>query len=169
MNNVDAEMVSILKLSGVDVARIYKIPLPMVNDLDKASYNTVEQLLIMYVVFGLLPWIKRHEQSMMRDFLLPQDRKSHFIEFNLSGLLRGDQKTRYEAYAIGRQWGWLSVNDIRRLENLPPIDGGDVYLQPLNMVDAKNGAAPGVGGPMSATDKSKLEPHLVEIEQVLKR
>lgn len=169
MSNVDAETVSILKLSGVDVARIYKIPLPMVNDLDKASYNTVEQLLIMYVVFGLLPWIKRHEQSMMRDFLLPKDRKSHFIEFNLSGLLRGDQKTRYEAYAIGRQWGWLSVNDIRRLENLPPIDGGDIYLQPLNMVDVKTGAFPGVSGPMSPTDKAKLEPHLAEIEQVLNR
>jgi len=136
MTNVDAEIIGILKLSGVDCARIYKIPLPMVNDLDKANYNTIEQLLIQFVVFGLLPWIKRHEQSMMRDFLLPQDRRDYFIEFNLAGLMRGDQKSRYEAYAIGRQWGWLSVNDIRRLENMPPVMGGDVYLQPLNMVGA---------------------------------
>jgi HK97 family phage portal protein len=139
MTNVDAEIVDILKLSGVDCARIYKIPLPMVNDLDKANYNTIEQLLIQFVVFGLLPWVKRHEQSMMRDFLLPQDRRDYFIEFNLAGLLRGDQKSRYEAYAIGRQWGWLSVNDIRRLENMPPVPGGDIYLQPLNMVDAGKG------------------------------
>lgn len=59
-----------------------------------------------------------------------------YIEFNVSGLLRGDQKSRYESYALGRQWGWLSTNDIRRMENLPPIAGGDKYLTPLNMVDS---------------------------------
>jgi HK97 family phage portal protein len=136
MTNVDAEILGVLKLSGVDCARIYKIPLPMVNDLDKANYNTIEQLLIQFVVFGLMPWVKRHEQAMMRDFLLPADRRDYFIEFNLSGLMRGDQKSRYEAYAIARQWGWLSVNDIRRLENMPPVAGGDAYLQPLNMINA---------------------------------
>lgn len=163
MNNVDAEIVSILKLSGADTARIYKIPLPMVNDLDGADYNTVEQLLIMFTVFGLLPWIKRHEQSMMRDFLLAEDRKSYFIEFNLSGLLRGDQKTRYEAYAIGRQWGWLSVNDIRRLENMPPVQGGDTYLQPLNMVDATKGIWD-AGNPKV---RAHLEQHMLDIAKVL--
>jgi HK97 family phage portal protein len=141
MNNVDAEILGILKLTGTDIARIYKIPLPMVNDLEKSNYNTLEQLLIQFVIFALLPWVKRHEESMMRDFLLPADRREYFIEFNLSGLLRGDQKSRYEAYAIGRQWGWLSANDIRRLENMPPVAGGDIYMQPLNMVDAgKSGA-----------------------------
>lgn len=164
MTNVDAEILGILKLSGVDVARIYKIPLPMVNDLEKANYNTIEQLLIQFVVFGLLPWVKRHEQSMMRDYLLPQDRRDYFIEFNLSGLLRGDQKSRFEAYAIGRQWGWLSVNDIRRLENLPPVpSGGDVYLQPLNMVDASKGM-PDLNNP---TVRAQLELQQREIERIL--
>lgn len=163
MTNVDADIVNILKLSGVDVARIYKIPLPMVNDLEKANYNTIEQLLIQFVVFGLLPWVKRHEQAMMRDFLLPKDRRDHFIEFNLSGLLRGDQKSRYEAYAIGRQWGWLSVNDIRRLENMPPVPGGDIYLQPLNMVDAGKGA-PDLTNPNT---RAQLELQQREIERIL--
>ncbi len=71
MNNVDAEVLGILKTTGTDIARIYKIPLPMVNDLEKSNYNTLEQLMIQFVVFALLPWVKRHEQSMMRDFLLP--------------------------------------------------------------------------------------------------
>jgi HK97 family phage portal protein len=163
MTNVDAEVVDILKLSGVDCARIYKIPLPMVNDLDKANYNTIEQLLIQFVVFGLLPWVKRHEQSMMRDFLLPKDRRDYFIEFNLAGLLRGDQKSRYEAYAIGRQWGWLSVNDIRRLENMPPVTGGDIYLQPLNMVDAGKGK-PDLSNP---SVRAQLELQQREIERML--
>lgn len=139
MNNVDAELIGILKATGIDLARIYKIPPHMVNDLEKASYNSLEQLLIQYVIFALMPWVKRHEQAMMRDFLLPSERKEYFIEFNLSGLLRGDQKSRYDAYAIGRQWGWLSINDIRRLENMPPVANGDSYLQPLNMTDVAHG------------------------------
>ena len=73
---------------------------------------------------------------MMRDLLLPSERRDLYIEFNVSSLLRGDQKSRYESYALGRQWGWLSVNDIRRMENLPPIPGGETYLTPLNMVDS---------------------------------
>lgn len=163
MTNVDADITNILKLSGSDVARIYKVPLPMVNDLDKANYNTIEQLLIQFVVFCLLPWVKRHEQSMMRDFLLPKDRREYFVEFNLSGLLRGDQKSRYEAYAIGRQWGWLSVNDIRRLENMPPVPGGGVYLQPLNMVDAGKGM-PDLSNP---NVRAQLELQHAEIERIL--
>lgn len=163
MTNVDAEIIGILKLSGVDCARIYKIPLPMVNDLDKANYNTIEQLLIQFVVFGLLPWVKRHEQAMMRDFLLPQDRRDYFIEFNLAGLMRGDQKSRYEAYAIGRQWGWLSVNDIRRLENMPPVAGGDIYLQPLNMVAAGK-SKPDLNDPAV---RAQLELQQRDIERML--
>lgn len=163
MSNVDADVAAILKLSGVDAARIYKVPLPMVNDLDKANYNTIEQLLIHFVVFALLPWAKRHEQAMMRDFLLDDERPRYFIEFNLSGLMRGDQKSRYEAYAIGRQWGWLSVNDIRRLENLPPVAGGDTYLQPLNMV-AAGGAAPDTKNPAV---RAQLEIQRQEIERLL--
>ncbi|WP_455553974.1 phage portal protein [Comamonas kerstersii] len=163
MTNVDADLAALLKLSAVDGARIYKIPLPMVNDLDKANYNTIEQLLIQFVVFALLPWAKRHEQAMMRDFLLDGDRKRYFIEFNLSGLMRGDQKSRYESYAIGRQWGWLSVNDIRRLENLPPVAGGDTYLQPLNMV-AANGAA---ADPKNPAVRAQLEMQQREIERML--
>lgn len=162
MTNVDAEIVGIMKLTGLDIARIYKIPLPMVNDLEKSNYNTLEQLMIQFVVFALLPWVKRHEQAMMRDFLLPKDRRDYFIEFNLSGLLRGDQKSRYEAYAIGRQWGWLSVNDIRRLENMPPVQGGEIYLQPLNMVDA--GKQPDLNNP---TVRAHLELQHAEIGRIL--
>lgn len=138
MSNVDAELLGILKITGTDLARIYKIPPHMINDLEKASYNSLEQLLIQYVIFALMPWVKRHEEAMMRDFLLPGERRQYFIEFNLSGLLRGDQKSRYDAYAVGRQWGWLSINDIRRLENMPPVANGDIYLQPLNMTDVAN-------------------------------
>ena len=57
----------------------------------------------------------------------------YFSEFQVDGLLRGDAKTRYDGYRIARETGWLSVNEIRALENLEPVDGGDQYIQPLNM------------------------------------
>ncbi len=170
MNNVDAEVAAILKLSGVDIARMYKVPLPMVNDLEKANYNTIEQLLIQFVAFCLLAWAKRHEQAMTRDLILPQDRRRYYIEFNLSGLLRGDQKSRYEAYAIGRQWGWLSVNDIRRLENMPPVAGGDIYLQPLNMTAMGKGQPGALSAPGSEPEKATriaLESEMRNVEKAL--
>ena len=156
MNNVDAELIGAMNLAGADIARIYKMPLPMVGFLEKATYNNVENLLIQYVIYTLMPWVRRHEQALQRDLLLPSERETFYIEFNIGGLLRGNQEARYKAYAVARQWGWLSVNDIRRLENLPPVKGGDIYLQPLNMVAAGD-------PPAEASDKQ-----VDEIAEVLK-
>jgi phage portal protein BeeE len=66
--------------------------------------------------------------------LSPRERADHYFKFNMDALLRGDIKSRYEAYAVARQWGWLSANDILEIEDRNPIDSGDVYLQPLNMI-----------------------------------
>lgn len=160
MSNVDAELIAALKMSGEDIARIYKMPLPMLGYLDKATYNNVENLLIQFVIYALMPWVRRHEQALQRDLLLASERHRYYIEFNIGGLLRGNQEARYKAYAVARQWGWLSVNDIRRLENLPPVEGGDVYLQPLNM---------GPAGAMPEDDKltSATEEQIKEITEVL--
>ncbi|WP_175663065.1 phage portal protein [Burkholderia ambifaria] len=136
MTNVDAALIDALRLSALDIARIYKIPAHMVNELERATFSNIEHQEIQFVIYTLLPWVKRHEQAKTRDLLLPSERKQYFIEYNLAGLLRGDQSSRYAAYAVGRQWGWLSINDIRRLENMPPVEGGDIYLSPMNMVDA---------------------------------
>ena len=120
MTNVDAALIDALRLSALDIARIYKIPAHMVNELERATFSNIEHQEIQFVIYTLLPWVKRHEQAKTRDLLLPSERKQYFIEYNLAGLLRGDQSSRYAAYAVGRQWGWLSINDIRRLENMPP-------------------------------------------------
>lgn len=136
MNNVDAELINAMKLAATDITRIYKMPPPMVGIMEAATYNNVENLQIQFVIYTLMPWLRRHEQALQRDLLLSSERGRFYIEFNIGGLLRGNQEARFKAYAVARQWGWLSVNDIRRLENLPPVDGGDVYLQPLNMVAA---------------------------------
>jgi hypothetical protein len=88
----------------------------------------------------------RWQQTLNRDLLTEAERKEYFFEFLPDALLRGDLKSRYEAYAIARNWGFLSANEIRDRENLNHIDNGDIYLQPLNMVEA--GTKP---PPVSAT------------------
>jgi HK97 family phage portal protein len=138
MTHEQAQLIESRKLSVADISRLYGIPLALLNETAGESYKSVEQNTLNYLTFALMPWIRRWESAMHRDLLQPSERKKYFIEFNFSGLIRGDIKTRYDAYAIARQWGWLSLNDIRRLENLPPVTGGDVYLTPLNMVDTKN-------------------------------
>ncbi|MCK2042557.1 phage portal protein [Chromohalobacter sp. TMW 2.2308] len=138
MDNEKAQLLESRNFSINEVCRLYKVPPHMVQQLDKATFNNIEHQGLQYVIYTLLPWVKRIEAAMMRDLLLPEERKQLYIEFNVGGLLRGDQKSRYESYALGRQWGWLSVNDIRRLENMPPISGGDRYLTPMNMNDSGN-------------------------------
>jgi HK97 family phage portal protein len=86
------------------------------------------------------PWLVRWEQEIARQLLMPSERARYYAEFLVDRLLRGDAASRYEAYAVGRQNGWLSANDVRRLENMDPIEGGDVYLVPLNMLSASPSA-----------------------------
>lgn len=134
-DNEKAQLLQSRQWTVNEVCRLYKIPPHMIQLLDKSTNNNIEHQGLQYVMYTLLAWLKRHEAAMMRDLLLPSERRDFYIEFNVSSLLRGDQKSRYESYALGRQWGWLSVNDIRRMENMAPVAGGDTYLTPLNMVD----------------------------------
>lgn len=101
--------------------------------------SNIEQQSIDFVVNTIRPWLVRWEQSITKTLIPEDERAVYFAEFLVDGLLRGDIKSRYEAYAVGRQNGWLSADDIRGLENMNPLpDGqGEVYLVPLNMVPAK--------------------------------
>jgi phage portal protein BeeE len=112
----------------------------MIGDLDKSTFSNIEQQSLEFVKFTLDPWICRIEQSIEMTLLTHQERRKYAVKFNLDGLLRGDYETRMRGYAVGRQNGWLSANDIRHLERLNPIpeeDGGDRYLVNGNMVDLK--------------------------------
>lgn len=102
-----------------------------------STNNNIEHQSLDFVMYTMLPWLKRFEDNINLQLLTREERMAgYFVEYKVDALLRGDSKTRAEAYANGRQWGWLSVNDIRRLENLPRVDNGDIYLQPVNMVEA---------------------------------
>lgn len=142
VKNNEAQFLETIKEMGVKLCRLWNMPPHLVGILDNVPKANVEQMSIEYVVHTLAPWIAAWEQALGRDLLIGEDQDRYFVEFNVAGLLRGDFKTRWASYAQGRQWGWLSVNDVRRLENMDPIGPeGDRYLEPQNMAKAGQGAS----------------------------
>ncbi|MCB1925734.1 MAG: phage portal protein [Gammaproteobacteria bacterium] len=132
MSHADAQFVESRKLTLEDVARIYRVPPPAIGILDKATYSNITEQSRHLVIHCLRPWLVRIEQAMNAALLSEDGRRTHAIEHNAEGLLRGDTKARYEAYRIGREWGWLSANDVRSLENMSSIEGGNTYSKPMN-------------------------------------
>jgi len=138
MKLLDAELLRSKRFQVVDIARIYRVPPHFIMELEKATFSNIEHQSLEFVIFTMLPIVKRWESAINTQLLMREQRdKGFFFEYNLSGLLRADTKAMSEAFKAGRQWGWLSVNDIRRLLNMNGIGSkGDIYLQPLNMVEA---------------------------------
>ena len=128
-----AQFLQSRKFQVNEIARIFRIPPSYLADLENSSTRAnTEQQAIQFVRDCITPYVRRMEVELNRK-LFREDEPNLYAYFTMEGLMRGDQKARYEAYAVARNWGWLSVNDIRDLENLNPVEGGDIYLQPLNM------------------------------------
>lgn len=140
VENNKAQFIETYQAVATQIARLWRMPPHKIGILDRATFTNIEQQALEFVTDTLLPLLVAWEQVIRRDLLL---QPSIFAEHNVGGLLRGDLKSRYEAYAIARNWGWLSANDVRRLENMNPLPSadGDAYLQPLNMVPAGQDAA----------------------------
>jgi HK97 family phage portal protein len=132
-NSKDSEFLDSRKLSNLDVCRVWGVPPSAVGITDDATYSNIGEESRALVSRVLSPWAKRFESVYNATLLSPEARKTHYIEHDLSGLLRGDLATRYEAYRVGREAGFLSVDEIRGFENMSKVDGGDTYMQPLNM------------------------------------
>lgn len=132
-NSKDAEFLESRKLTALDVCRVFGVPPSAAGITDNATYSNIGEESRALVQRCLAPMARRIEQAMNMALLTPEARKTFFIEHDLAGLLRGDLGARYTAYRVGRDGGWLSPNEIRRLENMPEINGGDEYLSPLNM------------------------------------
>lgn len=138
INPIDAQLLESKRFQIEDIARIYRVPLHLLQDLTRSTNNNIEQQSLEFIMYTMLPIYKRAEEAMNAQLLTKEERQAgYYLEFKMDGLLRGDQQSRYASYAIARQWGIMSINDIRKLENLNPIVGGDTYLQPLNMIDVE--------------------------------
>ena len=139
-----AQFLETRKFQINEIARIFRVPPHMVGDLEKSSFSNIEQQSLEFVKYTLDPWVIRWEQSLARSLLSVEEKNKYFFKFNVEGLLRGDYQSRMNGYAIARQNGWMSANDIRELENLDkisPEDGGDLYLINGNMLPLKDAGA----------------------------
>jgi phage portal protein, HK97 family len=117
-----------------EIARIYRIPPHMIAELSRSTNNNIEHQSLEFVNYDLMPWLTNFEQAIATQLLTAKERKLYFPKFVVNALLRGDMLSRYQAYQVGRQGGWLCANDIRELEDMNDVENGDIILAPLNMV-----------------------------------
>ena len=126
----DSQFLSTRQFGVNEICRIFRVPPHMVQDLEHATFSNIEHQSIDFVMHTLMPWLVRFEQAIIKDLLLPEEQEQYFPKFNVDGLLRGDYQSRMQGYATGISNGFLSPNDIHRLENMdliPSEKGGDDY------------------------------------------
>ncbi len=155
-----AQFLETRKFQIDEIARIFRVPPHMVGDLEKSSFSNIEQQSLEFVKYTLDPWVIRWEQSLSRALLNEDEKRKYFFKFNLEGLLRGDYESRMSGYAVARQNGWMSANDIRELENMdkiPAEDGGDLYLINGNMLPLNKAGAYANIGKEDTADEEILE------------
>ena len=132
-----AQFLETRKFQTNEIARIFRVPPHMVGDLEKSSFSNIEQQSLEFVKYTLDPWVVRWEQSLQQALILPSEKATIFIKFNLDGLLRGDYQSRMQGYSTGIQNGFMSVNDVRGLEDMNLLtaeEGGDLHFVNGNMV-----------------------------------
>ena len=153
-----AQFLETRKFQNNGIARIFRVPPHMVGDLEKSSFSNIEQQSLEFVKYTLEPWVVRWEQALSRALLSATEKPTYFFKFNLEGLLRGDYQSRMNGYAIARQNGWMSANDIRELENqdrIPAEEGGDLYLINGNMLPLNKAGAYAEKGKEDKTDNEE--------------
>lgn len=135
----DAQFLQTRAFQRQEMAAIFQVPLHKIGDLERATFSNIEQQGLEFYTDTLLYWLTLWEQTIQWKLIPEFEQDRYYAEFMIDALLRGDLESRYRAYAIGKQWGWLSSNDIRRMENMNPIGpAGDIYWAPLNMMNIED-------------------------------
>lgn len=133
MNNADAQFIEARKMQNSEIWRIYRMPPHTVGDLEKATFSNIEQQSLDYVQGCLMAIFARWEQALARDLLLDSERAEYFFEFLPDALLKGDIKSRFEAYALALTNGIFCINDCLDRENMNHVEFGDIRYRPMNL------------------------------------
>lgn len=145
MTSEDSQFLETRKFQRTDICGAYRVPPHMIGDLERATFSNIEHQDLAFAKHTIRPYLVRFEKSAGRDLLTPVQRKEgFFFKFNIEGLLRGDTASRTQYYREMFGIGALSQNEIRAKEDEPPIDNGDAYYVPANMINT-NSAAPAEG------------------------
>ena len=157
----DNQWIQQRKFTVEQLARLCRMPLTKLQNLDKATYSNAEQENLAYLSDSLMPIFERWESSINRWLLSASEQQTYYAEFQTKQLLRGDIKARFDSYAVGRNWGIFSANELRVAEGLNPVDNGDDLLQPLNMTPI---GEPAEGEPEPTPQELSIE----NVEQIIK-
>ncbi len=152
----NAQFLETRKFQKEEIANWFHLPLHKIGAGDRPGYNSLESENQAYLDSSLEPWLVAFEEEAWDKLLTEAEKQadSAFVEFLREALLRADLTTRYAAYRVGREWGWLSANDVCRIENRPTIGPkGDIYLQPANTVEAGAEPEPEPAPPEDDTDE----------------
>ncbi|AUX84868.1 phage portal protein [Acinetobacter sp. ACNIH2] len=139
LNLEDSQFLETRQYQATEICGLFRVPPHLAANMEKMTLNNIEHMGMSFVNYSLVPYMTRIESRIKVGLLSEKDRKTHYAKFNAGALLRGDLKTRYESYGKGIQWGWLSPNDCRELEDMNPREGGDIYLTPMNMTTDPEG------------------------------
>lgn len=131
MSSVDAQFMEGRRFQLEEIARMFRMPLHKINSMENSTKNNMQTQSLEYLTDTLQPYLERIETAFEWKFELDPD---YCLEFDVEKLLRVDIKTRYDAYAVAKQSGLLSTNEIRIKEGYNPVPGGDEVMTPLNMV-----------------------------------
>lgn len=144
VNQNDAQFLETRKFQIAEIARIFRVPLHMINELDRATFSNITQQSLEFITYTLTPWLVRLEQGFNKALFNNYERGKYFVKFNVDGFLRGDYETRMRGYQTALQSGILSVNEVRELEDLnsiPADEGGDLHLVNGNMAKLQDAGA----------------------------
>lgn len=156
----DSQFLSTREFGVEEICRIFRVPPHMVQDLKRATFNNIEHQSIDFVMHTIMPWLVRIEQGIIKDVLVEEEQEEYFPKFNVDGLMRGDYQSRMNGYAVGFSNGFLSPNDIRRLENMdliPAEEGGDDYYLNGSYTRLKD-AGKAYGGNAVAEQEKQTQP-----------
>jgi len=134
MTAEDAEALNQAKLSLNEICRYYGVPPHKAYILTDATYSNIEEQNTDWVVDTARAWYERAEAVIRKSLVPAAERRTRFAEFNMDAMLRGNTEDRWNANQIAIQTGVASINDIRKRENMNPVEGGDVHLVPLNYI-----------------------------------
>ena len=150
MSPEDSQFLQTRSFQITEICRIFRVPPHMIGDLSRSTFSNIEHQSIDFVVHTIRPWITRWEQAISKSLLNDEERSIYYARFNVNGLMRGDFASRMSGYAIARQNGWMSANEIRALEDMnriPSDQGGDLYLLNGNMITATKAGGVEGGNP----------------------
>lgn len=141
LNAEDSQFLETRKFQLEEICRLYRVPMHMVQNTDRATFSNIENLGIGFINYALVPYFTRIEQRINIGLVRKSKQGTLYAKFNAGALLRGDMKSRFDSYATGINWGMFSPNDCLELEDRNPRPGGDVYLTPMNMTTKPSDAS----------------------------